>query len=157
MHITNLYSYEISTQLLKLLVASSKSCPYLTPRTEAEVINWLFRGLVHYAKVDDQIVGWIVLEPLTKSCIEIKSFYVIPIYNGRGYGSELLNYSIAQGNEFISVSSNPQVISMLQKRGLTTIPIYRLPIVILYRFIVTRKISSFKKGIKTKVSFLYKK
>jgi len=69
------------------------------------------RGGFWLYTMDDRIIGTIALRQIDKSnnIGEIKSMYVLPNYQGKGYGKELLTYTLGQaknlGYEYVRLDT----------------------------------------------------
>ena len=81
--------------------------------------NWVF-VLVR----DDSVIGFIVLRPIAKDCIELKRLYLTASERGRGLGEYLLNYAMhfAQKNKYRSIrlettSKFKEAVSLYKKYG----------------------------------------
>ena len=81
--------------------------------------NWVF-VLVR----DDSVIGFIVLRPIAKDCIELKRLYLTSSERGRGLGEYLLNYAMhfAQKNKYRSIrlettSKFKEAVSLYKKYG----------------------------------------
>ena len=81
--------------------------------------NWVFVLLR-----EDSVIGFIVLRPITRDCIELKRLYLTSSERGRGLGKYLLNYVIhfAQKNKYRSIrlettSKFKEAVSLYEKYG----------------------------------------
>ena len=70
------------------------------------------------------VIGFIVLRPITKECVELKRLYLTPSERGRGLGAYLLNYAVhfAQKNKYRSIrlettSKFKEAVSLYEKYG----------------------------------------
>ncbi len=73
---------------------------------------------------DVSVIGFIVLRPITKECVELKRLYLTPSERGRGLGAYLLNYAVhfAHKNKYRSIrlettSKFKEAVSLYKKYG----------------------------------------
>jgi ribosomal protein S18 acetylase RimI-like enzyme len=73
---------------------------------------------------NDSVIGFLVLRPITKDCIELKRLYLSSCERGRGLGAYLLNYALnfAQKNQYKSMrlettSRFKEAVSLYKKFG----------------------------------------
>jgi GNAT superfamily N-acetyltransferase len=61
-----------------------------------------YKGGLWIAEADNRIIGTVAIRSLVEAdCIgELKSMYVLPEYQGKGYGYLLLNYALQKADEF---------------------------------------------------------
>lgn len=72
---------------------------------DIDSINYKNNSQVFVLLRNDSVIGFLVLRPITKDCIELKRLYLSSSERGQGLGAYLLNYAIyfAQKNKYKSM------------------------------------------------------
>lgn len=124
---TYINTTEYSNLVLLPLYASCK-IPYelllLADPSQSMINEYLFQSTAFVAKLDDEVVGIIVLLPNEEGDLEIKNVSVKPAFQRRGVGSFLIRSAIrlAKEQQYKSISigtanSSLTQLSLYQKLG----------------------------------------
>lgn len=157
MRISNVYNSDTKILLHKLVTQSTKSCNSLTTRSSEEVYTWLEKNLVYYAVESQQILGWIVKEPINNKTAELKALYVMPEFRRKGLANRLIKASSNQeGTSFICATKTQDTHSILSSNGFDNVRLLSLPINVLIDYARSRKLESVIGSLGTKITYWYK-
>jgi N-acetylglutamate synthase-like GNAT family acetyltransferase len=71
--------------------------------------------------VDDQIVGFYILNPLKEKSIELEMLFVLPEFIGKGIGKQLLQHSFEKALKLkvnsMTLLADPNAITFYESRG----------------------------------------
>jgi ribosomal protein S18 acetylase RimI-like enzyme len=85
------------------LLSSEEKPPYdlllLADPSVKMIEKYLFASSVYVAIIEAEIVGVLVLLPISETLIDIKNIAVSEMYQGQGIGKQLLTYAILKASE----------------------------------------------------------
>jgi len=95
-----------------------------------QINEYLANGICYVAKLEDQVVGAMVIAPVDSSVTEICNIAVVPSLQGQGIGKQLLRYAcqVSQDSEYKSIriatgNSSIGQLALYQKEGFEIIAI----------------------------------
>jgi 5S rRNA maturation endonuclease (ribonuclease M5) len=146
---------EIAQQIY-LLIKNEKK---LTNRRVGEIKNLLRdKGVVIAFDRNRKITGFIIKRKLYKNYYEVMSWYIDPVYRGKGNASKLIKKITSNKNQiYFSATTQEQVVNIVKKYGFRKGSLSNLPLMVIIKYLITRShVSLFNYLFKKKSYFLFK-
>jgi len=159
MYISNSYSPVILSKLKIEIIKYTKNSNMLTNRNLEEVEKWLKNNYVYYAIHQNEILGFMVREPLgdmNNKLVELKCLYIKESHRNNGLATKLISTTISfLGFDYICATKYTLVHGILTKLGFKQINIFDLSFKSLITYLFTRKLTSILNFFKNKSHFWY--
>lgn len=117
--------------------------PQLTTRSRRIIRKWFLAQEIFCAFENGKLLGFIAVEYICDNYFELKSWYVVADRRGKDIGEKIFKTAISDRSKtFIGVTFQRDIISRLHEFGFEQLSIHKLPLIVAYRYIMSRKLTS---------------
>lgn len=156
MRIDNSYKDVEVSDLTKTIKKGISSFWYLAQRSKAEIQDWINNKYLYLIFEDEDLAGFVVKQPITDNFWEINSLFIYKKYRGAGMAVKAVFRLTRKKGNYVAASYNKKAVKTFERAGFRRVRIYELPLKVIIKYLLTRKISSVIRSIKNKTYFFYK-
>ena len=159
MEIRNKFNEEEIGEIAQQIYLLIKNEKKLTNRRIGEINNLLRdKGVVMVFDRNKKITGFIIKRKLYKNYYEVMSWYIEPVYRGKGVASKLIKNITSNKNQiYFSATSQERIVNIVKKYGFRKGSLSDLPLMVVVKYLITRShVSIFNFLFKKRSYFLIK-